>query len=80
MSAKLVEFPIASVQDIPARLRELADDIELGNYGDAHSLGWIIDEGDGIISVGLLGTASCPAAELHLLCGIAMRKIEGDCI
>ena len=32
---KLVQFPTRNVNDIPAMMRAVADDIEAGNYGTA---------------------------------------------
>lgn len=73
---ELIEFPRSTVHDIPSGLRNLADQIEAGEFLP-HTLVWAIDEGDGEVSVGLLGAAQAPGAEAHLLLAAAMRKLEG---
>ena len=75
---KVLEFTGANVQDIPAGLRNLADSIEQGKFGDAHSLIWVIDVG-GDIEVGMLGIQGQPGAEAHLLLGVAQHKIQKGC-
>lgn len=36
---KIVEFPITPLADVPAKLRQLADDIEQNRYGPVGSCG-----------------------------------------
>lgn len=72
----VVKLPVSGLLDIPAGLRKLADDIEKGGYGDTHNLAWVIDEGDGVISVGLLGQSASPGADTHILLAIAQRHLE----
>lgn len=36
---KVVEFPYTSLHDVPAKLRQLADDIEQNRYGEVGSCG-----------------------------------------
>lgn len=36
---KIVEFPISTLADVPAKLRQLADDIEANRYGPVGSCG-----------------------------------------
>ena len=74
MSLALVP-DIVSVQDIPGRLRELADLVESGRYGDAHNLAWVIDGGSGVVHVGLLGAAAEHGVTAHFLFAIGQLKI-----
>ena len=76
MSAELVQFPPQDVTRVAIALRNLADAIEQGQYGDAHNLAWAIDCGDKRIEVGLLGTCPELATTLHYLFALAMRKVE----
>ena len=73
---KVVTLPVSNLNDIPVGLRKLADDIESGKHGDAHNLVWVIDEGDGIVSVGMLGQCISAGAEAHLLMAKAQRRLE----
>jgi len=75
---KVVQFPASGVEDVPTSLRNLADSIESGNFGDAHNLAWVIDCGDGRVECGLAGKSPSSGAEAHLLFAIAQRKIEGS--
>lgn len=76
MSAKLLEFPPQDVCDISKALRNLADDVEAGKYGDAHNLAWIIDCGNCRIEVGLIGPCGELAPSLHYLMSLGLRKVE----
>lgn len=76
MSLTVVQFPELSMKSVPEGLRSLANSIEAGEFGDAHNLAWVIDEGNLVISVGLLGKCQEPAPTAYFLYGLAMRKIE----
>ena len=76
MSAKLIAFPDSNLHDIPRELRNLADSIEAGRYGDAHTLVWAVDCGDSRIEVGLLGAAAEAAPTAYFLLGLAQRRLE----
>lgn len=80
MTAEIVPPPIKNVQDIPARLRTLADQIEAGSYGDVKQLAWVITEGiqRQQPSVGLLGAATHVPSELHLLLARGTRFMEDN--
>lgn len=69
---------IDNVQDIPARLRALADQIERGSMGPVHQLAWVISDGTPRAEpiVGLLGSAAHTGAELHLLLARGMAVIS----
>lgn len=68
MSVKIVEFPVANVTEVPDALRALADEIEAGTYGETvFNIAWVMDCGDSVIEVGLLGKAAAPGAEAFLL-------------
>ena len=76
MSINVVQFPELSMQSVPDGLRKLADQIDAGEFGDAHNLAWVIDEGEAALSVGLLGKCPEPAPTAYFLYGLAMRKLE----
>lgn len=78
MSAILnvVQLPDTDIRDVPRSLRELADGIERGDYGDAHIVAWICDMGNGEVAVGLAGGSASPGAESHLLFAKAQRVLE----
>jgi hypothetical protein len=76
MTLKIVDFPSQNISDIPNALRTLADNIEAGEFGDAHNMAWVIDQGDGEISVGLLGQSAEPRTNAYFLFGLGMRHIE----
>lgn len=65
----------SNLKDIPARLRDLADQIEAGKFDDAHSLAWVIDCGNSRIEIGLIGTAESPGVEAHFLYTLAAHKL-----
>lgn len=78
--AAVVELPAVDPTDLPNRLRDIAQQIEDGDYGDAHNLAWVIDCGDGRIEIGLLGRAATIGAELHLLLTTGALKIAHGCV
>ena len=73
---KLVQLPKRDLCNLPLSLRNLADSIESGSFGDAHNLFWVIDCGDGRIEIGLLGQCADYSATAYLLNGLARKKIE----
>ena len=73
---KLITFPKNTLANIPAGLRKLAEEIEDGEFNDAHNLAWVIDCGDGVINVGMLGESPSPGAEAYYLYGLAKRVLE----
>ena len=73
---EIVKFPENGLVSVSKGLRNIADGIDLGEYGDAHNLAWIIDEGEGMVSFGMLGKSQSSGAEAHLLFSIAARKLE----
>jgi len=76
MPLTVVQFPDHLVTlDIPASLRLLADQVEKGEYGDAHNLAWVIDCGDSVIHLGLMGKAPEPATTGYFLFAIAQHKL-----
>lgn len=75
MLAEVVKLDTGNLLDVPAGLRELADNIERGAFDDAHNLAWVIDGGNGRIHVGLLGAAAEYGPTAYLLHGLAMHKI-----
>lgn len=77
MSAQLLNLPDRDLGDVPRALRKLADEIEGGEFGDAHNCAWVVDCGDKRIELGLCGRAPEPGPVAYLLFGTAMRKLEG---
>ena len=73
---KVVEVPLNCRTDVVGTLRELADSIERGEYGDAYNIAWVVDCGDGRIEQGLLGMAAEPSLTAYFLHGIAQRRFE----
>lgn len=43
---KIVELHSPAANDIPEALRLLANEIEKGEFGDAHNLAWVVDCGN----------------------------------
>ncbi len=76
MSAVLLQLPKSNIDDLPAGLRKLADEIEAGEFGDGHFLAWAIDCGAGRIEIGGLGQSAQPGTEAYFLYGLAQRKLE----
>ena len=72
---KLLQFEQPECIDVVTGLRNLANNIEAGNFGDAHNLAWVIDCGNGDVDVGLLGKAKEVGAELFLLLSMGTHKI-----
>ena len=72
----VVQFPESDIRDVPRALRELADGIERGDYGDAHNVAWICDMGNGEVAVGMAGGSPSPGAEAHLLFAKAQHVLE----
>lgn len=73
---KIVAFPQNDIGDVAKSLRNLAESIEQGAFGEAHNLAWVIDCGDSMIECGLLGSSASPGAEAYFLFGLAKRKLE----
>lgn len=73
---KVVSFPEHyAALDIPASLRQLADQIEAGEHGACHNLLWIIDSGNGEIDIGLMGKTGEAAPTAFLLAAAAQKRI-----
>ena len=72
----VVPFPGQSCANVSAQLRNLADEIDRGDYGDAHSVTWVVDCGDARIEVGFSGQSPLPAGAAHLSLAMGMRKLE----
>lgn len=68
---KVVELPTTAFQDIPAGLRNLADVIDKGEYGDVINIAWVLDAEYKPVSAGLLGKCANPDAVFTLLLEIA---------
>ena len=76
MGVKVVPIPTNSLADVAGGLRRIADQIEKGEFGDAHNVAWVIDAGNGDIRVGMLGMAPEPASITHFLLALGQRRLE----
>lgn len=80
MTLHVVHFPNQAEHEaddaVQDRLRELADEVEANKHGDAHNVAWVIDCGDGIISLGIAGRTKSPGVDAHYLFALAQRQIE----
>lgn len=76
MTAQLLDFPLnSSMLDIPSALRELAEQIERGEHGEAFSLMWAIDKGNSQMSLGLMGKSPQPALLAYYMAGAVQKKL-----
>ncbi len=75
---KVIELPVVDVSNVLQTLRNLADQIEEGKFGDAHNVAWVCDCGDNRIEIGLCGSSPEPGATGHFLFGLAMRILENS--
>lgn len=73
-SLKVVSIPFAEVENIPARLRDLADAIEEGNFGSPATCIVVLDS-DRLFEVFGLG-CEADGTVAHYLLTCAQRKIE----
>ena len=71
----VVELPVTHANDLPTKLRKLADQIEAGEFEDAHSLAWVLDCGNSRIEIGLMGKAESPGVEAHFLFTLGAHKL-----
>lgn len=72
MTASLHALPSAKLQDVPAMLRRLADDIEANEYG-AVKEAVVVTSGDGL---DVFGFGSADGTMSHYLLCCAARKME----
>jgi hypothetical protein len=72
MTATLHVIPSANLQDIPAMLRKLADEVERGEHGEVVECA-VVTSGDGLNVFGF-GGADGRVAHYLLCCGA--RKLE----
>ena len=74
---EVVQIPCTTMQDIPGMLRNLANDIESGEMGEARQLVYVLDTGSGVVDVGLLGMSASLVAEAYLLLAAGQKHILG---
>lgn len=70
---KIVELQSHNFRDIPATLRQIADDIEAGKCGEVRSVALVRDNGE---EISVHGLGECSAAEAYMLLGVGMRELE----
>lgn len=73
---KLLKFEAAECNNVVTGLRNLANAIEKGSFGDVQSLAWVIDSGlDSEVEVGLLGKTASYGPEAYLLLALGQNEI-----
>jgi hypothetical protein len=72
MSAKLHVLPVPGLQNVPALLRNIADAIEAGDYGDV-SEGALVLAGD---QIEVFGLGNADGTVTHYLLARGQRKLE----
>jgi hypothetical protein len=71
----VIQFPAPNMGDVSAQLRELADAVDRGEYGDAHNIAWVMDCGDNRTEFGLMGKSESSGANFVLLLNLALHKL-----
>ena len=74
---EVVQIPCTTMQDIPGMLRNLADSVESGELGNVSQAVYVLDTGEGVVDVGLLGTATAIGAEAYLLLAAGQKHLLG---
>ena len=74
---EVVQIPCTTMHDIPGMLRNLANDIESGEMGEARQLVYVLDTGSGVVDVGLMGQSHSPGTEAYFLLACGQKKIMG---
>jgi hypothetical protein len=74
---RVVALPLKPGQSVADQLREIAAQIDAGEYGGVLSVAWVADCGGGTIEVGFCGQSPLEGAHAHLLLAMGMRKLEG---
>lgn len=77
MPAKLLEFPVVPLTDIPARLRLLAEQIEDGEFGELTAFVGTLETADTVQTVGF-GEQWDPMRVYGLLHFAASQLFGGD--
>ncbi|MDR1076376.1 MAG: hypothetical protein LBL59_08810 [Xanthomonadaceae bacterium] len=77
MTAKLYALPNPGLADIPALLRNIADELEAGEYGEVRE-GALVLAGTNLEVFGLGCYADGTVAHYLLACG--QRKLESPCL
>lgn len=72
MTATLHVLPSAKLQDVPAMLRKLADDMEAGEYGRVMEAAVVISGNE----LNLFGFGTADGTVAHYLFCCAARKME----
>lgn len=72
MTATLHALPIPGLQDIPKMLRNLADDIAAGKYGEVSEAAVVL----GSDKLDVFGFGAADATVAHYLLACAQRKLE----
>jgi hypothetical protein len=74
--AEVVQLPRIDIQDVPNTLRNLADNIEAGDFGEVVSLAWVLKSANHSIQPGFIGASQSPQADGYLLFNMALRELE----
>lgn len=73
------KLEVGNISDIPAMLRDLANQIESGQMSGVTQIAWVADCAGGI-GTGLFGAAANPAAEAHMLFAFGQRSLIDDAL
>lgn len=74
---RLLQFPSAdALISASAGLRELADEIDNGLYGEVHGFAYVMNSERGQLEVGLIGQAAERGVVAHYLLCLGQRKLE----
>ena len=65
-------LPSAKLQDVPAMLRRLADDIEAGEYGEVQETAVVVSGAE----LEVFGFGTADGAVTHYMLGCAMQKLQ----
>lgn len=71
---KVIEWKGPTLESVVDGLRALADAIETGSE-EVHNVAYVIDKGNGSVSVGLLGVAPVPAETAYFLMAAGKKKL-----
>ena len=72
---KVLEFPDDSQKTVADALRLLANRVDAGEFGTAHNAVWVIDKGNGVVDVGLLGHSREVAPLAYTLLGLGQSHV-----
>ena len=78
MTLNVVPFPERDINDIPRLLRQMADDIEAGSYGDVQSLASVMETDSTVLTFGFGQADAMRAIGLFTTGGAMMAQMGFD--